>query len=356
MNSIKQQIGKALFSICERFPGAKPWAKSLGLRTSKEWFAGRTATAQLPDGRSFKLASVGENYLSFELFWRGIGYYEPITAMLAGELVQPRDTFIDCGANIGFFSLVLSTKHRNLNVIAFEPNPKNFALLNANVRANNFMNVVCEPMALSDCDGTGTLYLSASDMSASLRRDFDEHSTGAVSVKITSLDNYLAHRQLAGRFLIKVDVEGHEAAFFRGAHKTLVTRQPDVIAEVALSYDAETTELLARAGYRFYQITNEGLEESPALKPVVRGNFVFLNYLISTKPKREIAALSDRLGAQTAKLDLQNTSKFRSDAAIREFLDLQKNARPEEPSNVEPLPLSDLNTEATATTVWQRTT
>jgi FkbM family methyltransferase len=321
---IKQQVGKGLFNTCERFPGAKPFLQNIGLRTSKEWFAGRTARAQMPDGRSFKLASIAENYLSFELFWRGVGYYEPITTMLANELIQPGDTFIDCGANVGFYSLALSTMRPSLNVIAFEPNPKNFSLLNANIRANQLTNVVCEGMALSDSDGAGMLYLSPSDMSASLRRDFDGHPTGAVPVKVTSLDTYLAHRDLKGKLLVKVDVEGHEPAFFRGARRTLAMRQPDVITEVAMTYDPDTTELLNQAGYRFYQITDDGLHESAVLKPVVRGNFVFLNYLLSAKPRKQIAALFERIKPRVQQIDLKQTSKFRGEEALREFKTLEQ--------------------------------
>jgi FkbM family methyltransferase len=314
--SIKQQIGKNLFRTCESFPQLKPLVKNLGLRTSKEWFAGWTGRAQTLDGKFFKLTSIAENYLSFELFWRGAGYYEPITTLLASELLQPGDTFIDAGANIGFYTLTLSTARPGLKVIAFEPNPKNFALLTSNVRANNLADVVCEAVALSDSDGAGTLFLSASDMSASLRDDFDEHHISRVPVKKMSLDSYFAHRKIPHKLLIKVDVEGHEAAFFRGARQTLFLRQPDIIAEVALPYDDDTTSLLSAAGYRFYPITDQRPIETAELKPTVRGQFVFLNYLLSARPREEIAAAFDRICPRVRRIDLKKTSKFRSEESL----------------------------------------
>jgi len=321
--SIKRQVGLCLFEACERVPRLKPFLRRWGLRTSKEWFAGRAARVQMSDGRRLMLASIAENYLSFELFWRGAAYYEPITTLVAGELVGPGDTFIDVGANIGFYSLVLSAMRPGLKGIAFEPNPKNFAMLQANVHSNGLRKIVCESMALSDKDSTASLYLSPSDMSASLETGFDSQPTGRVEVRTTTLDNYLTDRPIGGRPLIKVDVEGHEAAFFRGAQETLALRQPDVIAEVAVSYDSKTSAFLREIGYSFYPITDGGLVRSDALTPVIKGQFVFLNYLLSTRPEQEIAGVFGRIREQVGRIDLAQTSKFRSEEAIREFHALQ---------------------------------
>src|SRR5437899_2225878 len=70
-NLFKPQIGKALLTFCDCFPRAKPSLRKFGLRTKKEWVGDRVVRAQMPDGKSLKLASVSKNYLSFELFWRG---------------------------------------------------------------------------------------------------------------------------------------------------------------------------------------------------------------------------------------------------------------------------------------------
>jgi FkbM family methyltransferase len=318
---VKRQVGRALFRTCELWPQMKPHLKPWGLRTSPEWFEGCPARVQLREGAGFRLVGIADNYLSFELFWRGAEYYEPITRLVAGELVAPGRgvTFIDAGANIGFYSLALSALQPELKVIAFEPNPKNFNLLAANARANQFCGILCERLALSDQEGRARLFLSPSDMSASLQSDFDSRPTGSVEVNTRTLDGYLARHPVPDRLVIKVDVEGHEAAFFRGARETLNARRPDVIAEVAVTYAEETKSLLESAGYRFYQITDEGLLESEELEPVVRGQFVFLNYLLSPRPQAELEALFARIRDRVREIDLRQTSKFRDAAAIREF-------------------------------------
>lgn len=316
----KRLVGRCLFSVCESFPATKPFLGRWGMRTKKEWFVDRVVTVQTPEGRTFRLASFGQNHLSFELFWKGTGYYEPISTLVAQQLSAAGGTFLDVGANIGFYSLVLSTANRELDVIAFEPNPENFALLQRNVTSSALSNIRCEPIALSDADGTATLYLSPSAMSASLRPDFEQHRGGGVTVPTAKLDSYVEQHQIRGRMLIKVDVEGAERAFFEGARQTLALRRPDVITEVTMAYDRDVLGFLTGIGYRFYQITDRGLVPSRELEPVVRGRLVFLNYLLSTKSPIETAQLFNRIATRVGRIDLTRTSKCLSPDAVEKFI------------------------------------
>ena len=296
-----------MLQFCEQVPATKSLLKKWGMRTVHEWFADRVVRAQLPDGQSLSLG-LNENYLSFELFWKGAAYYEPITTLVARELIRPGVTFIDVGANIGFYSLVLSLSQPGLPVVAFEPNPRIFRLLQSNLRLNNFDHICCHPVALSDQDGSAKLHLTDSDMSASLETDF-QLETETVEVTTTTLDSYLGRQPVSGPLFIKVDVEGHEAAFFRGAAETLEKRQPDIICEITGPLDEETTAILRQTGYRFYQITDEGLLPSSELKLVVRGRFLFLNYLLSAKPPDQVDAIFQRIQDRVREIDLTQTSK-----------------------------------------------
>jgi len=334
--SIKKFMGRCLLSICDAFPAAKPILRKWGVRTSKDWFGRRVVRVQMPDGNSFKLASLGRNYLSFELFWRGTGYYEPITTLLMRELVQPGDTFIDVGANIGFYSLVLSASRPRIRVIAFEPNPRNFAMLADNADVNGFASITCEALAMSDTEGLATLYLSASDMSASLRCDFDSHPADTAEVRTATLDDYLARDTIQGRLTVKVDVEGHEESFFRGAGHTLASLQPDIITEVALNYSAESVAMLRQAGYRFYPITDQGFHEADALVPVVRGRLVFLNYLLSSRPPKEVAGFFERIAPKVKQIDLAQTSKCLDWKSVQNFIGRSSASQPAPETNAVP--------------------
>lgn len=192
---LKKCIGKALIEIADFCPSSKGLLKPLGMRASLRLFpAYRAVRVQTPDARNLRLTNVSTNYLSLQLFWKGSIYYEPLTTLLLQELLQPGATFVDVGANIGFFSLMAALSTPGIEVIAFEPNPKNFSILEENVRANGLEKIVnCEPLAISNKEGTATLYLNTSDMSASLTPDFQTGFNPAVkSVAVTTetLDGY----------------------------------------------------------------------------------------------------------------------------------------------------------------------
>lgn len=311
--SLKRLVGRCLFHVCNQFPVSKAWLGRWGLRTQKEWFANRTARIQLPDGQHLKLASVGENYLSFQLFWRGTQFYEPITTLVLQELLRPGDTFLDVGANIGFYSLVLTLTHPGLRVVAFEPNPKVHALLRRNVSANRFHQITCEAPALSDAEGTAPLYLSRSDHSASLRSDFEGRFLSSVVVPTLTLDGYfsaLKRVPLDGRLVIKIDAEDNEDAVLRGARTTLSTLRPDIIVEAARSRQDAPLPWLKELGYRLYSITDRGLDETSTWAPVVRSPYVFLNGLLTTRPPTEVSSLFDRIQDRVRRIDLSKTSKL----------------------------------------------
>jgi len=279
------------------------------MRTKPAWFTDRVVEVPLPNRDALKLASFGHNYLSFQLFWRGLDYYEPITRMVSEELLEPGDTFVDCGAQVGFYSLVLSLMKPGISVIAFEPNPRNFQLLVANVVANHLDNVACLPMALSDCVGTARLYLASSDMSASLLPDFEQETHTTVEVPTTTIDAYLDTHHPKGHLVLKVDVEGAEEKFFAGAIRTISTYRPDIICEVATPISQDAVAFLKDFGYGFYRIADEGLVPSDALTPNVRGDMLFLNYLLSPRPPAELAQLFDRIRPRLGKINLRKTSK-----------------------------------------------
>src|SRR5688572_5446287 len=132
---LKCSVAVPLTLFCNAYPAAKQALRRWGLRTNRYWLH-RALTVQTPEGPTLQLG--GRNYLIFKLFWKGTGYYKPITTWIIRELIGPNDTFIDVGANVGFHSLMLSCFRPWIKVIAFEPNPENFALLRDNVFMNDF--------------------------------------------------------------------------------------------------------------------------------------------------------------------------------------------------------------------------
>ena len=89
------------------------------------------------------------------------GTYEPYTAEVISRVLKKGDTVLDIGANIGYFTLIYANQvGNNGKVYAFEPSPQNYSLLNKNITANGYKNVVVEQKAVSDQSSPIQFYLS----------------------------------------------------------------------------------------------------------------------------------------------------------------------------------------------------
>src|SRR3989442_3100626 len=75
--------------------------------------------------------------------------------------VAAGDVVVDVGAHIGRYALRAAA--RASKVIAVEPDPSNFSLLERNVRLNGFSNVVLVPQAISSRGGIRALWLAAKE-------------------------------------------------------------------------------------------------------------------------------------------------------------------------------------------------
>ncbi len=93
------------------------------------------------------------------------GEWERAETATIRSLLRPGDTFIDVGANFGWYTVIASDVVGNDGrVIAFEPAPAALALLRHNIQANGCENVTLEPEALSDRVGTLQLHRRAGGM------------------------------------------------------------------------------------------------------------------------------------------------------------------------------------------------
>lgn len=183
-------------------------------------------------------------------FWKNYGpenyYLEeilPFTQILNNQL----DTFdfIDLGADVGVVSALVNKHCSALNhIIALEPNPKVFKVLQ-----QNLLNISAKHLAfknaISDFDGYGQFSFK-SKQGSDHEGHLVNHSTG--ETKVTTLDSLINDNNiiLAKNIAVKIDVEGQEKAMFAGAINTikkadkvviLLELHPDV-----LTRDKQTAE------------------------------------------------------------------------------------------------------------------
>jgi FkbM family methyltransferase len=158
------------------------------------------------------------------------GVWEPgETALLLGWLA-PGLTFVDIGAHVGYYTVLAARRVSPGGLVfAFEPSPRNYELLLANVWRNELTNVVCFPWAVSDHTGFVDLFLD--ERNTGDNRLFQDDRGPGVRVRAVALDALPSIRPPID--VVKIDVQGAEEAAIEGM-KHLLSRSPN--ARVTLEY------------------------------------------------------------------------------------------------------------------------
>jgi FkbM family methyltransferase len=144
--------------------------------------------------------------------------------------LEPGTTFADVGGNLGFYSLL--AREAGLHAMCFEPEPRYAEYLQRNREV--FGKIF--PVALSDESGSLPLYYFPGNPGATslVPRKWSSRSTATVPVRTFSdlaLDGELGDP--ARIALVKIDVEGAEAAAVRGMSEFLSAgHRPDIWCEV----------------------------------------------------------------------------------------------------------------------------
>ena len=164
------------------------------------------------------------------------GAYEISETRLVQALLGPGMTFLDIGANIGYYTLVAARIVGEMGLVhCFEPNRSMRDLLETNIDRNGLRNVVVHPEAVAQFTGQAEFFASTwdanqgiSSLVPGLGREEKQQ------VPCVTLDEFVAG--LAGRRinLIKMDIEGAEPLAIEGGRKTLAAEDaPGLIFEAA---------------------------------------------------------------------------------------------------------------------------
>ncbi len=144
--------------------------------------------------------------LKREIFTHQIYYF---------ETDSPTPVIIDAGAHIGLATLYFKNLYPDAHILAFEPNPLLFPLLQENIAQNHLTQVEIFPVALTKHNGPTTFYydatpwqwLSTSSLTANAWNG--QQKTVSCSVTGARLDQYLT--PFSSIDLLKLDLEGAES-------------------------------------------------------------------------------------------------------------------------------------------------
>jgi FkbM family methyltransferase len=222
---------------------------------------------RLPNGQILRMGRDSGIYLASGLFWGGLDSFEPHTSRTLRFFFSRAASFVDVGANYGFYSLLAAHWNPNLQVVAFEPVPQIFERLNRNIELNGLQQRIrsyC--LALSDRSGPAKLYVPRSES-----RDFESTATlaqgnwqqrkGSPSLDLEAVSFGDFEKQHGSRLeIVKIDVEDHEANVLQGMQAAIQRDRPFIVCEIlSRSHGNERTrEIINALGYTAYWVTPYG--------------------------------------------------------------------------------------------------
>ncbi|HMA35331.1 MAG TPA: FkbM family methyltransferase [Chloroflexia bacterium] len=229
-----------------------------------------------PDRRTFLYASTANDTIGRGLFWAGWQSMEPETIGPFYQLARQAHVVLDIGANTGIFALVACAANPHSKVIAFEPVPRVYQKLVANIHANGWEGRCATYMvAVAEAIGSTQFHVPLTDIptSASLNvQGFRSHPGTLIDVPVTTIDTMCAG---VGRVdLVKIDVEGFEDKVLAGMQRVLAESAPAIVVECNGDGPfAAVDATLRRLGYTFFHLLPEGPRPLARIVPDPAGHY-----------------------------------------------------------------------------------
>jgi FkbM family methyltransferase len=195
------------------------------------------------------------------------GFWEAWITRLLADIVKPGFFCLDIGANVGYYSLLMSELcGHDGKTIAIEPNPKICELLRY-TEANHGWNFPIVEGALADKAGKATLTIP--DMShggATIKPNDLIPGRSQIEVQTWSVDELVKQFNLPRVDVIKMDVEGVEPLVFSGMQQTIAAN-PGI--QIILEYSPSIYhEAVPFTDYLFSNFSVFEIEDAKKIKKI----------------------------------------------------------------------------------------
>ena len=233
-----------------------------------------TITVRLSGDTRFKLLTNQTSYVTKLLFWKGADAFE--YTPIFERLVKKIDSFVDIGANTGYYSILAAAVNKKISVHAFEPAKSPAYYLKKNIDINQFEGTIkAHPIALSDEESEVEFYEVQNAKYqylthnlggvGSLKKESDSKRTSTL-VKTVPLDSFIEREGIQRVDLVKIDTEGTENLILNGGHQTISQFKPIIICETLFNRIEKELEIIMRShGYEFYNHLDQKLHRVDTL-------------------------------------------------------------------------------------------
>jgi len=237
--------------------------------SADHWFALRLADeldyrlpirARLGNGMTMRVA--WNDYVSRNILTSG--YYEPEIIRVFETFLRPGMVLFDVGGHVGQYSLVGSRLvGATGSVHSFEPDPRTFAWLKANVEANHLANVHVNQMALAGETGEKQFFFATpKDIGSNSLSKPSNFSGRTAIVRCMTINDYMKEHGIHHVDMMKIDVEGAESfvlsgasSILNGAEKPLIVIEFEEARQKAFGNSCEKLGAFLRdRGYDLYRI------------------------------------------------------------------------------------------------------
>lgn len=190
------------------------------------------------------------------MVWLGVEEQHDLEVLRG--LLKPGQSFVDCGANIGIWSLVAaSAVGLKGQVYAFEPNPDTVQKLKRNILLQELENIhVTQAAVGKEC---GSVNFICED-SHNISHIAPAKSIESIQVPTVNLDTILNGKSISG---CKIDVEGYELDVLKGAENLLKSHYPwlciefnTILSKVDNLKDWDVHQYLNELGYSARRFEN----------------------------------------------------------------------------------------------------
>ena len=207
------------------------------------------------------------------------GRFEASSIDQCARFIQQQSIVLDIGANIGVHTVQFAGLANRGKVISFEPARSTFARLLENV--DGIENVIPLNIALGETSGASTFYIARDDAFSGLKDTGRKPIVRQETVACYRGDEIVPPLVQGGRIsLVKIDVEGLEAAVLRGMKELLLAHRPVIFCEIFAGERSnpdpqETVEFCVSLGYQAFVLADGRLIPATQHKDALY-NYFFL--------------------------------------------------------------------------------
>jgi FkbM family methyltransferase len=230
------------------------------------WKLGRSPLLSSVDfvtkANGFVVAGNTNDLIQGYLYWFGV--WEPnLTDFIMRRMSEaPNRVFVDVGANIGYFTTLVSKRYPQSSIVSIEAFPPTVEKLRLNLERNCVKNVRMIDVAVSDADGIVEFFYAGCFHEGATTTVKGRFQSTALPVSCKPLSKLLSGDEIAAARLIKIDVEGAELSVINGMVSILPLLPGDCEVIVEISGDsvegsAFIFDAFAVHGFHAYELEND---------------------------------------------------------------------------------------------------